>query len=259
MPSLSLTWPTKAGRDARLKVVRYTPAGGTERVCAAVWQSGGNVRLASPLIRPHDGACEPRTFMRRFADAPQALDAFLESMTWLDAACFGASSPGEVAQACRTHPEWQLHCSPYGGTDEAMATLGELFFRSLKKATPMSEPLVRGCVIETVRVAIKTNPALAHIQMNATYASGVNVCSLAAGLDRPLLVTFLEHVASTDIIWRGVLAHQRMRKTTCEWSRCLLVMANATLSAPSFLTPKVVITDLSLDQIGAALMHLARR
>jgi hypothetical protein len=47
-------------------------------------------------------------------------------LQWLDAACFAATDTGQVRQACAAHPEWQLRCSPFDGSDRDLRALSGL-------------------------------------------------------------------------------------------------------------------------------------
>jgi hypothetical protein len=110
---------TLAGRH--LKLVQYLPAGEDPVVCAAIWREGDHVHLASPLLPTSRGVRDPQAYMRQFPHRIASIDAFAETMTWLDAACFAAADPREVESACEAHPEWQLRCVRYDGGDDSLS------------------------------------------------------------------------------------------------------------------------------------------
>ncbi len=138
---------TAGGRH--LKLVLYLPAADDPVVCAAIWREGDHVHLASPLLPDRSGVFDPQVYVRQFPHGIASVDAFEETMSWLDAACFAAADPREVESACEAHPEWQLRCVRYDGSDASLSGLNGLIRAARKASPPGPAPL---SVAQTVHV-----------------------------------------------------------------------------------------------------------
>lgn len=241
-----------------LKVVQYLPLNGEPTACAAIWSEGGYVHLASPLARTRRGVLDPQPYVRMFPDALALIDAFEETMTWLDAACYAATDPRQVEAACRQHPEWRLQCVRYDGSDATLLGMGGLI-RAAEKVVPMSEPVMRNCLLELIKQILKSEPELAGAQINSTFPNGTDVATLELGLDSVVLVTLLADLVSTDMIRQGLLAHHRMSDAHKGWAQCLLVLPELEMDQPVFMTSRVVVTNLNPGNVRAALVHMDQR
>lgn len=118
-----------------MELVYYIPPGAEPQVCAAFWQMGDHVHLASPWLPPRCGARKPQSDAGQFPDALASIKAFEDSMTWLDAACYAAADSSEVEAACQQHPEWRLQCIQYDGRDASLRGLSGLI-RASETANP---------------------------------------------------------------------------------------------------------------------------
>lgn len=248
---------TQAAAGHRLKLVQYLPRGGKPHVCAAIWRESGHVHLVSPLLRTRHGVRDPQSYARQFPDSLASIDAFEDSMSWLDAACYAASDPREVDAACRQHPEWQLRCIRYDGGDAALLGLSGLL-RAAEKAGQLPAPIMRGCLIELVKQILKSEGDLAGGQIEATFYAGEDVAKLELGIHRTVLVTMLNNVASTDVVRLGLQAHRRMTEQYHSSVQCLLVATGFQIDAPMVLSARVVLSDMDPEHVRAALVGLAQ-
>jgi hypothetical protein len=261
MPQQLFNKPTRTCRlqpGHNLKLVQFLPPGGKAQVCAALWRDGDYVHLASPLMRARRGVRDPKSFARQFPDALASIDTFEETMTWLDAACYAAVDPREVDAACQQHPEWRLRCVRYEGSDANLLSLAGLI-RATETTDPFPETLMHDCLLEIIRQILKNDSDLAAVQIDSTSQKGDDVATLDLGLDRRVVVTLLTNIASTDVVRQGVLAHHRMTAPNNARTQCLLVLPNLQIKQPTFLTPRVVITNMDTDHVRASLVHMAKR
>ena len=249
--------PTRLHPSHHLKLVQYLPPGGEPHACAAIWREGDHVHLASPLLRTRHGVLDPQPYVRQFPDALASIDAFEETMTWLDAACYAASDPREVQTACEQHPEWLLRCVRYDGSDATLLGLAGLI-RAAEKVGPLPEPIMRDCLLEIVKQILKNDPELVDAQIETTFHEGDDVAKLELGLDRAVLVTLRRNITSTDVVRQGLLAQYRMTDQHKGWAQCLLVLPDLKIDQPMFVTSRVVITNMDPDNVRAALVHLAK-
>jgi len=238
--------------------VQYLPPGGEAHVCAAIWREGERVHVASPLLRVHNGVRDPEPYVRQFPDALGSIDAFAETMTWLDAACYAATDPSEVETACEQHPEWRLRCVPYDGGDASLLGLASLI-RAAGKVGPLPQPIMRDCLLEIVAQILKGDPELFLAQIEATFHEGDGVATLELGLDRLVLVTLRANVASSSLVRETLLAHRRMIDQHKGWAQCLLVLPDLEIGQPMVMTSRVVITNMESETIRAALVRMAKR
>lgn len=241
-----------------LKLVQYLPAGDEPVVCAAIWSEGDHVHLTAPLLPIRNGVRDPQAYMRQFPQGLASIDAFEDTMTWLDAACYAAADPREVESACEAHPEWQLRCVRYDGSDTTLSGLTGLIHAAEKLGT-LPAPVLRDCLLELLKQVLKSNPTLLGAQIEATFRDGDDIATLEIGSDRAVLVTLLASVASTDAIRQGLLAHQRMTEQYKSRVQCLLVAPDLQIDRPMFLTARVAITDMDADHVRAALVQMAVR
>ena len=239
-------------------LVQFLPPGGNPQVCAAIWREGDFVRLASPLMRTRHGVKDLRAFARQFPDALASIDAFEEAMTCLDAACYAAVDPHDVDTACQLYPEWRLQCVRYDVSDSSLLGLASLI-RAAGTTGSFPRLITRDCLLEIVRQILKNAPELAAVQIESTPQEGNDVATLDLGLDRAAVVTLLTNIASTDVVWQGVLAHHRLTETSSAHAQCLLVFPNLQISQPTFLTPRVAIANMDTEHIRASLLHMAKR
>ncbi len=239
-------------------LVQFLPPGGNPKVYAALWREGDFVRLASPLIRTRHGVRDLRPFARQFPDALASIDAFEEAMTLLDAACYAAADPCDVDAACQQYPEWRLQCVRYDASDSNLLALASLI-RATETTGSFPNLIMRDCLLEVVRQILKNAPELAAVQVESAPQEGNDVAMLDLGLGRAVVVTLLTNIASTDVVTQGVLAHRRMTDPNNARAQCLLVFPNLQISQPTFLTPRVTITNMDAEHIRASLMHMARR
>jgi hypothetical protein len=261
MPQQHFNRPAAAGGshlNHNLMLVQFLPPGGEPRVCAALWREGDRVHLAAPLMRARNGVRDPKSYARQFPDALASIDAFEEAMTWLDAASYGAADPREVDTACQQHPEWRLRCVRYDGGDASLLGLAGLI-RATEIAGAFPETIMRDCLLEMIRQILKNAPELVAGQIESTSQKGDDVATLDLGLDRAVVVTLLADIASTDVVRQGVLAHHRMTAPNNARTQCLLVVPNLQINQPTFLTPRVVITNMDTDHVRASLVHMAKR
>lgn len=261
MPQQQFNKPTAtcgARLNHHLMLVQFLPPGGKPQVCAALWREGDYVHLASPLMRARHGVRDPKSYARQFPDALASIDAFEEAMTWLDAACYAAADPSDVDAACQQHPEWRLRCVRYDGSDANLLGLAGLI-RAAETTGSFPETIMRDCLLEIVRQILKNEPDLAAGQIESTSQKGDDVATLDLGLDRAVVVTLLTNIASTDVVRQGVLAHHRMTALNHARTQCLLVLPNLEINQPTFLTPRVAITNLDTDHVRAALVHMVKR
>lgn len=252
----SLTCQRPSGRH--LKLIQYLPSGGEPHVCAAIWREGDHVHLASPLLRTRHGVRDPRSYIRQFPDGLASIDAFEDTMTWLDAACYAATDPREVETACQQHPEWQLRCIRYDGSDATLLGLAGLI-RAVESVGPLPEPMMRDCLLELIKQILKHDPDQVGAQIDKIFHEGDDVATLNLGLDRQVLVTALRNIASTDVVRQGLLAHHRMADKYKGWAQCLLVLPDLDIERPMFMTSLVAITNMDPDHVRASLVHMAKR
>ena len=248
---------TLAAAGDRLKLVQYLPRGGEPHVCAAIWREGARVHLVSPLLRTLRGVCDPQSRARRFPDGPASIDAFEDSMSWLDAACYAASDPHEVDAACEQHPEWQLRCVRYDGGDASLLALSGLL-RAAENTGPLPAPVMRRCLIELVRQILKSEDKLAGWQIEATFDEGEDVAKLQFGTHWTVIVTLLNNVAATDVVGVGFQAHRRLAAQYPGGVQCVLVATGLQIDAPIVLSARAVLTDVGPERIRAGLLRLAQ-
>jgi hypothetical protein len=241
-----------------LKLIQYLPPGGVPHVCAAIWREGDHVRLASPLLRRRRGVRDPRSYVRQFPDGLASINAFEDTMTWLDAACYAATDPRDVEAACQQHPEWQLRCTQYDGGDIALLGLAGLI-RAAERIDPLPESIVRDCLLELIRQIFENETTFAGAQIDKTLHDGDDVASLDLGLGRQVLVMVLRNIAATDAVRHGLLAHHRIMDKHSEWAQCLLVLPDLDIEQPMFMTSRVAITSMDPDHLHASLVHMAKR
>ncbi len=241
-----------------LKLVQYLPSGGEPHVCAAIWRAGDHVHLASPLLRRRKGVRDPRSYVRQFPDGLASIDAFEDTMTWLDAACYAAADPREVVAACQQHPEWQLRCIRYDGGDATLLGLAGLI-RAVESGTPLPEPMLRDCLLEIIKQILKNAPELAGAQIDSPRQEGEVVATLDLGSDRWVQVTVLRNIASTDVVRQGLLAHHQMAQKQTGPAQCLLVVPDLDIDRPMFMTSRVTITDMDPDHLRDSLTRMAKR
>jgi hypothetical protein len=110
-----------------------------------------------------------------------------------------------------------------------------------------------------VRQVLESEPELTVEQTVPAFQEGNDVAILNVGTDRAVIVTLLTDIAPTDVVRQGVLAHQRMTALGTSRFQCLLVLPGLELSAPAVLTPRVVITNTSIDHIRASLVQMVTR
>ena len=175
----------------------------------------------------------------------------------IDAACFAAADPREVESACNAHPEWQLRCVRYDGSDASLSGLNGLI-RAAEKAGPLPAPVLRECLLELIKQILKNDPELLGAQIEATFREGDDVATLEIGNGRAVLVTLLASVAANDAVRQGLLAHQRMTEHYKSQVQCLLVAPDLQIDRPMFMTARVAITDMEADHLRAALVRLAQ-
>lgn len=248
--------PKQGPAGHHLKLVQYLPAGGEPHVCAAIWREGDHVHLTSPLLRRRQGVRDPRSYVRQFPDGIGSIDAFEDTMGWLDAACYAASDPREIDAACRQHPEWQLRCIRYDGGDATLLGLAGLI-RATENVGPLPAPILRECLLELIRQILGSDPSLHLAQIETTFQDGDDIATLEIGPERAVLVTLLPDVTATDTVRQGLLAHQRMTDQFKGWVQCLLVAPNLQIERPTLLTARVAITDMEADHLRSALLQLA--
>lgn len=249
--------PRRPAGGRHLKLVQYLPEGDEPVVCAAIWREGDHVHLASPLLPTRHGVRDPQAYMRQFPQGLASIDAFEETMTWLDAACYAAADPREVEAACESHPEWQLRCIRYDGSDATLSGLTGLI-HAAENVGPLPAPILRDCLLELIKQILKCDPELVGAQIEATYHDGDDVATLEIGSGRAVLVTLLPSVASTDAIRQGLLADQRMTEHYQSRVQCLLVAPDFQIDRPMFMTARVAITNMEADHVRAALVRLAK-
>ncbi len=261
MPRQQLSKPTAASQSRlnhNLMLVQFLPPGGEPNVCAALWREGDYVHLASPLMRVRHGVRDPKSYARQFPDDLGSIDTFEEAMAWLDAACYAAADPSEVDAACHQHPEWRLRCVRYDASDANLLELAGLI-RAAEATGSFPPTLMRDCLLEMIRQILKNDPDLAAGQIESISQNGDDVATLDLGLDRAVVIALLTNIASTDVVPQGVLAHHRMAAMRNPQTQCLLVLPNLQINQPTFLTPRVAITNLDTDHVRAALVRMARR
>jgi hypothetical protein len=241
-----------------LKLIQYLPPGGVPHVCAAIWREGDHVQLASPLLRTRRGVRDPRSYVRQFPDGLASIDAFEDTMTWLEAACYAATDPREVESACQQHPEWQLHCIRYDGGDITLLGLAGLI-RAAERIDPLPESVVRDCLLELIKQILRNDPVLAGAQIDKAFRDGDNVASLDLGSERQVQVTVLRNIAATDLVREGLLAHHRMTDKRSGWTQCLLVLPDLDIERPMFMTSRVAITSMDPEHMRASLVHMAKQ
>lgn len=249
--------PRRPAGGRHLKLVQYLPAGDEPVVCAAIWREGDHVHLASPLLPTRHGVRDPQAYVRQFPHGMASIDAFEDTMTWLDAACYAAADPREVESACEEHPEWQLRCVRYDGSDATLSGLTGLI-HAAEKVGPLPAPVLRDCLLELIKQILKNDPELVSAQIEATFHDGDDLATLEIGTDRAVLVTLLASVVSTDAIRQALLAHQRMTEQYKSRVQCLLVAPDLQIDRPMFMTARVAITDMDADHLRAALVRLAK-
>jgi hypothetical protein len=201
---------------------------------------------------------DPQPYVRLFPNAVASLEAFEETMTWLDATCYAATDPRQVQAACQQHPEWRLQCVRYDGSDATLLGMGGLV-RAAETVKSLPESIMRDCLLELIRQIFKNEPKLVGAQIESPFADGNDVVTLDLGLNSVVLVTLHTGIASTDMISQGLAAHHRMSDRDEGWAQCLLVLPEFEVDHPVFLTSRVVVTDLTLDNVRAALVHMDQR
>lgn len=256
MPMVTRGHQRPAGHH--LKLIQYLPPGGEPHVCAAIWREGDHVHLASPLLRTQRGVRDPRSYVRQFPDGLASINAFEDTMTWLEAACYAATDPREVEAACQQHPEWQLRCIRYDGSDVTLLGLAGLI-RAAERIDPLPESIMRDCLLELIKQILANDPVLVDVQIDQAFRDGDDVASLDLGSDRQVLVTVLRNIAATDLVREGLLAHHRMMDKLSGWTQCLLVLPDLNIERPMFMTSRVAITCMDPDHVRASLVHMAQR
>lgn len=241
-----------------LKLVQYLPSGGEPHVCAAIWREGDHVHLVSPLLRTQRGVRDPRPYARQFPEGLALIDAFEDTMTWLDAACYAAADTREVEEACRQHPEWQLRCIRYDGSDATLLGLTGLI-RAAERVEPLSEVVMRDCLLELVKQVLKNDVTLVDAQIDTELRADGDVATVDIGMDCRVLITLLKNVASTDVVRQGLLAHYRITAGHKCGVQCLLVLPDLDLERPIFISSRVVITNMNPDHVRASLVRMAGR
>jgi len=256
----AIKWPEARQRHLghHLKLVQYLPSGGEPRVCAAIWRKGNYVHLASPLMKTRGGVRDPRPYVQQFPEGLASIDAFEETMTWLDAACYAAADPREVEAACQQHPEWQLRCIRYDGSDTTLLSLAGLI-RAFKGTDPLPEPIMSNCLLELIKQILKNELELAGVQIDSTLHEGDDVATLDFSYDRQVLVTVRRNIVSTDVVRLGLLAHYQMTDKHKGLKQCLLVLPDMTIERPMPMTSRVVITDMDPEHLRESLVLMAKR
>lgn len=241
-----------------LKLVQYLPAGDEPVVCAAIWREGDHVHLTAPLLPTRHGVRDPGPYMRQFPQGLASIDAFEDTMTWLDATCYAATDPREVESACEASPDCQLRCIPYDGSDTNLLGLSGLI-QAADGLIPLPELAMRECLLEVLKQILKCDPELVEAQIEAVLHERDDVAMLELGLDRRVLVSLLHGVPSTDVVRQGMLAHHRMINMRAPWMQCLLVLPDVQLERPMLLSHRVTITNMDADLVRASLVHMAKR
>lgn len=250
--------PNRRTSGHHLKLVQYLPSRGEPHVCAAIWREGDHVHLVSPLLRTRRGVRDPRSYARQFPEGLASIDAFEDTMIWLDAACYAAADTREVAEACRQHPECQLRCIQYDGSDATLLGSAGLI-RAVERVDPLPELITRDCLLELVKQILKNDATLVDAQIDTVLHADGDVATLDIAMDRQVFVTLLMNVAPTDVIRQGLLAHHRMTDRNKGWTQCLLVLPDLDLERPIFMSSRVVITNMNPDHVRASLVRMTGR
>lgn len=247
-------------QGSHLHLIHYRPHGCEAHACAAIWEERGQVRLASPLLKRHDGVLDPQPFARQFADSLPCLDLFEDVMGWLDAACFAATRCDQVAKDCHEHPEWDLRCEPFDGSDAALAALRSLV-RAASEHAALPPALVRECARVAVERLLREERQLSGGQLEPIHtdeADDLGVAELPSGVR--ILISVRHRVRPTQAASLGVLAHYRMLAMAQDEppaDRCLLILPELDLRRPMTMTPRAAIANLDPIVLREALLRLA--
>lgn len=85
-----------------------------------------------------------------------------------------------------------------------------------------------------------------------TDADDVATVCLSNGLS--IRASLLKKIPGTDVIRRGILALDRMRKPHAKWQHALVVMPGLEIERPTFMTRSVTICRLEFEMVRAALL-----
>ena len=247
-------------QGVRLHLIHYRPHGCEAQACAAVWEEGGHVRLASPLLRRRDGVLDPQPFARQFSDSLPCLDLFEDVMGWLDAACYAATRCAQVVQACHAHPEWDLRCESFDGSDAALVALRSLV-RAASEHAALPPALMRECARMAVHRLLREERRLAGGQLEPIQTDDpddLGVADLPSGVR--VLVSMRHQVRPTQAASLGALAPDRMATLAggeAPADRCLLILPDLDLRRPMLMTPRAAIANLDPIVMREALLRLA--
>jgi hypothetical protein len=111
-------------------------------------------------------------------------------------------------------------------------------------------------LLEIVRQILKGEKKFEKCQARPFLENADDVVVIDFEADRSVVVKLLADVGSTDVVLAGVLAHNRLTSGT-DLQRCLLVLPNASIPRPLFLTPRVALCHMSAEQVHEALLQLS--
>lgn len=247
-------------RDFHLHLIHHRPRGCEALACAAVWEEGDQVRLASPLALRREGVLDPRPIAGLSENNLTCLGQHEDVMGWLDAVCFASSRCLQVSQACREHPEWDLRCEPFDGGDASLAALRSLV-RVASGDVPLPARLVRACVWVTVDRLVREEPRLAGGQLRPIQSGDVDDLGVVESASGARVLVSVRHgVRPTQAASLGVLAHYRMEARAhgdAQADRCLLVLPELELKRPMAMTPRAAIANLDPVVLRDAMLRLA--
>lgn len=248
---------TAPARTRHMKMVQYLPPNGAPSACAAIWGQDGYVHLTSPLAHTHGGVVDPWPYVRMFPEVVASIDAFEETMTWLDAACYAATDPRQVEAACRENPEWRLQCVRYDGSDTTLLGLGRLI-RAAVGLKSIPQAVMREHLLGLIQQILKSEPGLSGAHISSTVTDGNAVATLDLGFDNTVRVSLRTDILSAEQLSDINAEQYRTSEVKQDGVHNLLVLAQLEMAHPVVMASQLVVTDLNPANVRAALVRMRR-
>ena len=246
--------------DFHLHLIHYRPRGCEAQAFAAVWEEGDEVRLASPLLLRWEGVPDLQPMAGLSENNLTCLGQFEDVVAWLDAVIFASTRCLQVSQACREHPEWDLRCEPFDGSDASLAALRSLV-QVASGDSPLPAMLMRECVWMAVDRLVREEPRLASGQLRPIQSGDVDDLGVVESASGARVLVSVRHgVRPTQAASLGVLAHYRMEARAqgdAQADRCLLVLPELELMRPMAMTRRAAIANLEPMVLRDAMLRLA--
>lgn len=227
---------------AHLKVVYFEAPAAQPRPCAAIWEHAGLVHLVSPLLRTRSGMTDPLPFARQFGDCVPAFDLFQQVMSWLDAACFAATTTAEVQAQCKAQAAWGLRCVRFDASDRVLRDLHDLLHAAGGPGV-LQPPVLRECVLESLQQILRGTEALAgaQLELRRAHTDDIAVVELAGGERVQVSVCHAPAASNPGTL---VLASSAALARAGEVHYCLLVCPALQLDAGLVISDRAAVTSL---------------